>query len=227
MKRLLLVVALLLGSVATISAQHPSQRLEDVIYLKSGNVLRGIIIEQVPAVSYVIATIDGMTYTIDALSIEKITVEPAITREQTTNAHLCYINPFVPHIHDADGNLIFPLSPGGAFFRSLFLPGLGQMGNGEEVKGVLLLSGALLGVLGVTVGTNAVPNKYVDLVGYGGAALAAGCYLYSLIDAPIYAYKWNKKYGFKKNGYNYMRVGPAVGVAGGNAALGVNVAIGF
>ena len=48
MKRLLILVAMLLGGIAALSAQQPTQgqMLEDVIYLNDDTVLRGIIVEQ-------------------------------------------------------------------------------------------------------------------------------------------------------------------------------------
>lgn len=227
MKRLLVLVAVLLGGIAALSAQQPTQgqMLEDVIYLNDDTVLRGIIVEQVPAVTYVIATANGK-YTIDALSIRKITKEPTSNAVVVNEIHT--YGPYIPHKYDEDGNLITPLSPSGAFFNSLIIPGLGQMNNGQEIKGILLFTGTVVGVLGVTVGTNMASSQYVDLVGYSSAALAVGCYLYSLFDAPIYAYKWNKKHGFKGGGYNRMSFRPAIGVSGRRgAAVGMNVAFDF
>ncbi|MBR5830331.1 MAG: hypothetical protein IKY63_03635 [Tidjanibacter sp.] len=227
MKRLLFLVAVLLGGIAALSAQQPTQgqMLEDVIYLNDDTVLRGIIVEQVPAVTYVIATANGK-YTIDALSIRKITKEPTSNTLVVNEIHT--YGPYIPHKYDEDGNLITPLSPSGAFFNSLIIPGLGQMNNGQEIKGILLFTGTVVGVLGVTVGTNMASSQYVDLVGYSSAVLAAGCYLYSLFDAPIYAYKWNKKHGFKGGGYNRMSFRPAIGVSGRRgAAVGMNVAFDF
>lgn len=228
MRKLLLIVAVLLGGIATLSAQHPaqSQMLEDVIYLNDGGVLRGIIVEQVPAVTYVIATAEGKQ-TIDALSIKKITKEPA-KHVVINEVHTYHYNPYMPHQYDEDGNLITPLSPSGAFFSSLVIPGLGQMNNGQSLKGSLLFAGTVIGILGMTVGTNMAPSRHVDLVGYTSAALAAGCYLYSLFDAPIYAHRWNKKYGFKGGAYNQMSVSPAIGVSSRHRpAVGLNVAVGF
>ncbi len=227
MKRLLVLVAVLLGGIAALSAQQPTQgqMLEDVIYLNDDTVLRGIIVEQVPAVTYVIATANGK-YTIDALSIRKITKEPTSNTVVVNEIHT--YGPYIPHKYDEDGNLITPLSPSGAFFNSLIIPGLGQMNNGQEIKGLLLFTGTVVGVLGVTVGTNMASSQYVDLVGYSSAALSVGCYLYSLFDAPIYAYKWNKKHGFKGGGYNRMSFRPAIGVSGRRgAAVGMNVAFDF
>ena len=221
------MVAVLLGGIAALSAQQPTQgqMLEDVIYLNDDTVLRGIIVEQVPAVTYVIATTNGK-YTIDALSIRKITKEPTSNAVVVNEIHT--YGPYIPHKYDEDGNLITPLSPSGAFFNSLIIPGLGQMNNGQEIKGILLFTGTVVGVLGVTVGTNMTSSQYVDLVGYSSAVLAAGCYLYSLFDAPIYAYKWNKKHGFKGGGYNRMSFRPAIGVSGRRgAAVGMNVAFDF
>ena len=54
------------------------QQLLDVIYKSDGSVVKGVIMEQIPGVSYTITTTDGKSLTIDALSIDKITKEPAV-----------------------------------------------------------------------------------------------------------------------------------------------------
>ncbi len=71
MKKLLLLLALLMG----ISFYGMAQNYTEVVYLKNGSIIRGLIIEQVPNKSLKIQTSDGsvFSYTID--EVEKITKE--------------------------------------------------------------------------------------------------------------------------------------------------------
>lgn len=233
MKRFLLLMALVFGAAGIASAQQfVPQDMVDVIYTTDGIILQGTIVDQVPGVEYTIVTLKGKRFTVDALSVERITKERVNGAIVTENYNYHY-NPYIVHKLDEDGNPIFPLSPASAFTRSLFVPGLGQIYNGEELKGTLLLSGAIVGALGVLVGTNMVSHNYVDLVGYSSAALLVGCYLYSVIEAPLFAARWNKKHGFKLNGRypTYVECNPAVGIVGygsdSNAAVGMNIALKF
>ncbi|MBL7136363.1 MAG: hypothetical protein ISS81_07215 [Candidatus Marinimicrobia bacterium] len=52
------------------------QNMQDVVYLKNGSIIRGIIIEQVPNVSIKIQTSDGNVFFYKMEDIEKITKEP-------------------------------------------------------------------------------------------------------------------------------------------------------
>ena len=233
MKRLLLLAALLVGCAAVSMAQTEMQRVTtDVIYTTDGIILQGTIVEQVPGVKYTITTLEGKTYTVDALSIERITRE-VITRPLLTENYNYNYNPYIACHFDENGDPIFPLRPGTAFARSLVVPGLGQMYNGEFGKGVLLFTGAIAGILGATLGAYYCPSKYESLVGWGSVALLGGCYVYSLIDAPIVAMRWNRQHGFKFNGDSYIEVAPAIGVGRdphhrrSNASLGVGVSVKF
>lgn len=230
MKKFALLTIVLFGAMSFALAQQPTPQngVVDVIYTTDGVILQGTIVNQVPGVEYTIVTLKGKRFTIDALSVERISRE-RIGGGVVTETHNYIYNPYIVHKYDEDGNPIFPLSPATAFVESLVIPGLGQFYNGEELKGVLLFSGALVGLFGMTVGVNMVDHDY--LVGYSSAALLAGCYLYSLIEAPLYAARWNKKYGFKHNGKGYVSVQPAFGVAGygsnSEAAVGMNIALTF
>lgn len=67
------------------------EKMQDVVYLKNGSVIRGIIIEQVPNVSVKIQTADGSMFFYEMNEILKLTKEPAIVKpagsgEQTWNA---------------------------------------------------------------------------------------------------------------------------------------------
>lgn len=59
------------------------QQLEDAIYLKDGTIYRGIIIEQVPNVSYRIQSNDGNTYAVKVDQVEKITKEQSVRSGKT------------------------------------------------------------------------------------------------------------------------------------------------
>jgi hypothetical protein len=77
MKKTLCVLALLLGGFCVaLSAQN---KMQDVVYLKNGSMIRGMIVEQVPNESLKIRTKDGslFVYTIDEIS--RITKESKVT----------------------------------------------------------------------------------------------------------------------------------------------------
>lgn len=66
------VAAVLFFFTAGAFAQN---NMEDVMYLKNGNVLRGMIIEQVPGISYKIQIAGGSIFTVTVPEVEKITKE--------------------------------------------------------------------------------------------------------------------------------------------------------
>jgi hypothetical protein len=59
------------------------QEYEEVVYLKNGSIIKGIIIEQVPDVSVKIQTKDGNIFVYKMEEIERITKEPVQTSVQT------------------------------------------------------------------------------------------------------------------------------------------------
>ncbi len=67
---------LILGSIVIGLAQG----LQEVVYLKNGSIIRGIIIEQVPNESLKIQTNDGNIFAYNMSEVEKITKEPPIMR---------------------------------------------------------------------------------------------------------------------------------------------------
>lgn len=75
LKRVLLLVAMML-TVATIQAQT----LQEVVYLKNGSIVRGVIIEQIPNKSLKIQTADGSIFAYQMDEVDKITKEAAISR---------------------------------------------------------------------------------------------------------------------------------------------------
>ncbi len=72
MKKIILLVIICLSSPVFVSAQN---NMEDVVYLKNGNVLRGIIMEQIPNKSITLKINEKNTMVIKFDEIEKITKE--------------------------------------------------------------------------------------------------------------------------------------------------------
>ena len=71
MKKSLLILILFIGSIATSVAQN----IQEVVYLKNGSIIRGIVIEQVPNASLKIQTSDGSIFAYPMSEVIKITKE--------------------------------------------------------------------------------------------------------------------------------------------------------
>jgi hypothetical protein len=80
MKTLLILSPILLLIVCAIY----SQQYEDVVYLRNGSEIHGIIIEQVPSESIKIKTKDGSTFVYKMEEIEKMTKEEIMKKESRT-----------------------------------------------------------------------------------------------------------------------------------------------
>ncbi|MBS1936761.1 MAG: hypothetical protein JSS84_02985 [Bacteroidetes bacterium] len=68
-------IVLLLFSMVTACAFGQTD-YQDVVYLKNGSIIRGMIVEQVPNVSLKIETSDGSVFVYELAQVEKITKEP-------------------------------------------------------------------------------------------------------------------------------------------------------
>ena len=81
MKTLVWIGVLLLAFTHAVIAQYPHDDLEDVVYedvvyLKNGSVIRGMIIEQIIDTSLKIQTKDGNIFVYEISEVEKLTKEP-------------------------------------------------------------------------------------------------------------------------------------------------------
>ena len=90
-------------------------------------------------------------------------------------------------------------SPWLAFGLSLFYPGLGQLYNAEYVKALILgglgtvgLGLAMLAAMSTDYDSESNPD-YIAVMGYTGAVIFGGTYIWSLIDAPISASNINER----------------------------------
>ena len=223
MKRWIVLLAFVVANVGFALAQD-YKNYDDVIYGTDGSVVRGVIIEQVPGVSYKIATKDGNIFVYDALKVEKITKEPPVRGNYQEDGDR--------HRYDEYGRVVYKKSPLWSAVGSFCITGLGQVLNGETRKGLLLFGGHA-----ACVATCAVAATFVN-EGYGGdpelnAGVAVvsllgaiGIRLYSIIEAPIYASRYNEQNGFALGDNKWLKVGPNVQVYN-TFAMGTSTSVGL
>lgn len=89
MKRFFLL--LVIGMITFLPSVN-AQSLQEIVYLKNGSVIKGVIIEQIPGVSLKIQTNDGSIFAYQMADVEKITKEDVRkTRsnvQRNNNSHL-------------------------------------------------------------------------------------------------------------------------------------------
>jgi hypothetical protein len=173
MKRMmisLICMALIFLCASTLWAD---QEMQDVVYLKNGSVIRGVIIEQVPNQYLKIQTNDGSVFVYNDDEIDKITKEAPILKMQSGGKK----------------------SPALAFGLSFIIfPGAGQFYNGESGKGAIQL--ALAGT-GVIVAVNGIANANAPITEMG-LLLWLGSSTWSWIDAPLSASRINRERGYSQ-----------------------------
>jgi TM2 domain-containing membrane protein YozV len=191
-----LIVALVLAFVLPYHSAAQGQN-EDVVYLKNGGVVRGVIIEQVPGVSLKIKTHDGNVFVYAMKDVEKMTKEAPAGGGTSSS--------------------VSEKSPLLAFVLSFILPGGGQYYNGDIGKGVIMTGAAAAGIATMlAAGTESVWHKdytgyYYASYGYWtdetttwfyvGAGVAGAAAIWSWIDAPISASRINDE---RARSYGHM-----------------------
>jgi hypothetical protein len=75
---------------------------------------------------------------------------------------------------------------------SVFMPGAGQMYAGETVKGAVLTSMFVGGVVAVATANIGLTHDSIRPGGWAAVIVVASSYLYALIDAPFAAARWNE-----------------------------------
>lgn len=180
MKRLfsLSVILCLVASAAS----YAGVQYEDVVYLKDGSIIRGVIIEQIPGEQLKIRTRDGSVLVFSMEEIERFGKQEV-------------------HIKGPEKN------PTMAWFFSFLISGGGQFYNGQIGKGIVMLT---LSIAGSVVFLTNYPEEtldcgwyYCDVVesgneglSYAGLAVASGVWIWSMIDAPVTASRLNAERGY-------------------------------
>lgn len=181
----ILTVVLMFTSVA--SAQ---ENMSDIVYLKNGSVIRGVIVENILNVSVKVQTEDGNIFVFTYDEIEKLGREQAFSYKNT--------------------QALGRKSGAAAWGLSFLLPGLGQFYNGDTTKGFVMsglyISGIIVAeTLGYDTYTSTYYDDYYDEWSYGyeyeetntlyavGLGVAVCTWIWSMIDAPTTASRINKE----------------------------------
>lgn len=180
-----------------------AQQMEDVVYLKNGGLIHGMIIEQIPGESLKIQTRDGNVFVYAMDEIAKISKEPVLRIRE--------------HIGGQQKN------PWLAFGLSALITGGGQFYNGQHGKGAAQLGGVILGLGLMISGIEDDYERNGDLVDpdgddgnvVSGFLLWFGSSLWSMIDAPISANRINEQ--SRQPSYGHL-----MELSGSRATLGVD-----
>ena len=175
----------------------------DVVYLKNGSVLKGIIIEQKIGEYIKLEMYDGSVFVFENSKIDKI------QKEKTSYLSKQVSNKYRESKKD-NSYYIERKNPGVALILSLVVfPGIGQFYNGEVGKGAIhLLAGALS--LGIMMDGMQEVTTYNYWYGYNtemkseskaglGALLYLATWIVSSVDAYSSAKKINQTLAFKEN----------------------------
>jgi hypothetical protein len=153
-----------------------AQNFEDVVYLKNGSIIRGIIIEQIPNQTIKIQTKDRNVFVFQINEIERFTKELAADQKMQKTKKLY---------------------PGIAFVLSLAYPGVGQMYNRQYGKGAVMIGIEVISPILLLISVYGLDEGWdgdgaLNIISY--SALGANI-LWSLIDAPVSAAAINRKNG--------------------------------
>jgi len=146
--------------------------MNEVVYLKNGGILRGVIIEQVPNTSLKVQMRDKSIVACRYDEVEKITKENVYL---TDSAHATR-------------------KPAWAWMWSFFFPGAGQIYNGQILKGtVMMVSGIILTQFRgdiIHLMREAFDGEIGSIVIF---ILVILLWIWSQIDAPVFANKLNNR----------------------------------
>jgi hypothetical protein len=176
-----IIGALVFGAPAHAAAQD--EPLEDVVYLKDGSIIRGVIVEQIPGESLLIRTRDGSQFRYRMDDVARIAKEP----------------PKSARVEERPQQQLRPggKSGGTALLWSLLLTGGGQFYNGDYGLGTGLL---LTGLISAPFWIDATVTCY-DIgdqcgVSLGLGVLFFGSKIFSIIEAPAGSRRWNRRNGY-------------------------------
>jgi hypothetical protein len=167
-----------------ISFGQGRQQTRDVVYLKDGSIIRGTIIEKIPLVSVKIQTIDGSVSMYSWSEIQRTQANPALGKP--------------------------PRLPGIAFLWSCFIPGAGQVYNGQMIKGALIIAAMTSGFCMLFNGLGKERTRVHQNVSNTGGCIFLGAWIYSVIDAPISASRINRERGWATAPFSRVRFAVAI-----------------
>jgi len=189
-KKLALIITVFCILISQSIAAQINVSYIDVVYLKNGSVVKGIIIENTPNANIKLQTSDGRIFVFNYEDILKFAKEAskAIPTIQTNYREK---------------------SPGLAFLFSFLLPGGGQYYNGEIIKGVTMTVLSLGSV--VLMNIDGIDDTQLII----GESVMIASSLWSMIDALISANSINKVIRqdlatIKLGNYKYLSLSPDI-----------------
>ena len=180
--KVILGIALSIIVLAGASDCDAQTEYEDVVYLKNGEIRRGIIIEEIPLKQIKIKTRDGNVFVYGYDEIERK------TKEERLHVRPRY-RPTPEHHNRKSPGAALGLSAIGGFFS---LNGGGQLYNGEIGKGILFFSTGLFSAIWFVTESN--KNPYYEQSDPGVPAIIVLVnYVWGMVDAYKSAKRINKR----------------------------------
>ena len=178
------IVSWLLSTLIYLSATAVCQQMEDVVYLKNGSIIRGLIVEHVPDAHIKIQTREGNLLVYGIGEIDRIMKELKSKR-----------------IGSKSPGLALGLSLGGG----ILVDGVGQFYNGEIGKGFQFAAWSLFSQLLIYAATDdyvtfgvRVDNRDNDALALAGMVSRLGCYITAAVDAYRSAKRRNDEIGYRR-----------------------------
>lgn len=197
-----LVFAFVLAFASSLSAQTPTK---DVVYLKNGSVVRGVITEINPNVNLKISTPDGNLFVFEMKDVEKIIKEEITKQERSQHQENQIINN--PNFISTTASQY--REPVVATLCSFLIPGLGQAYNGQsnKARSHMVWYIASYGLMYFSFSQMTYVDSYGDayltenaeawaLSGLAASVSALTCWIVSMVDANKTSRKINYQLGF-------------------------------
>lgn len=197
-KKIFVLIAILFAGLS----MYAQNNTQDVVYLKNGGMVKGVIIEQVPGVSLKIQTADGSVFVYPIEEVEKMAKEtPTIQSQQQTNSNFSIKNPT-----EAKYKVSSRKSPFAAGLLSFFIPGAGHLYATDFQTGWGYVAWSLLGYPALVSTTYLLFDYEAAMyITMAASILQLGLDLAVIIDAVDLAKKVNLD-----NGYLSMKINDKV-----------------
>lgn len=187
--------------------------LQDVVYLKNGSVVRGVIVEQIPGVSLKVQTSDGSIFVYNIADVEKM------TKEQPKGA-VRQVSNYAYSVGATNSTAVSERIPFVAGLLSFLVPGCGQFYNGQSKKGWADLGVAAGAWVLTSIGSGLMASSYSydyysgsvyedeDLYSIGSALVFGGAIISlvngiaSIVDAVKSSKQINVEKGFIMYSFN-------------------------
>lgn len=170
MSRYIIIVCVL---VFALVSHASAQQYQDVVYLRNGSIIRGVIIEQIPGDSLKIQTRGGSVFVHRMSDVLKIAKEPTMIQTALRNEK----------------------SPGAAVALSLLVPGAGQAYNEEyDMAAVHFVVGVVTFAMvqgGLEDNVGSIDRDGDDGAAGFAALIYLGNWIYSMVDAHKSAHRIN------------------------------------